>query len=157
MRESAVILSVRRKRARQRGLLPLGLMFDLAAMAVAASAASWATYELTSAHYEKRLVQQAQAAQEQADTQSETFALRARAYEAWRARQQPKTVTIIKEIDRALQNHRGWADGVLPDSVRQSLERAATESGAASQPDGIVPAVPSTTAGAEQRPGPSLR
>jgi len=45
-------------------------------------------------------------------------------YEQWKAAQRPKIVTVIKEVDRALQTDSRWASEPIPVSVRDAIDAA---------------------------------
>lgn len=61
-------------------------------------------------------------------------------YEVWKAAQRPRIVTVIKEVDRALQAAPDWASQPLPDSVRDAINSARTLDPAA-KPEPTVPPV----------------
>ncbi len=61
-------------------------------------------------------------------------------YEQWKAAQRPRIVTVIKEVDRALQTSPDWATQPLPDSVRDAINSARTLD-ATTEPESTLPAV----------------
>jgi len=78
-----------------------------------------------------------QTAIDEAQMRSAAAALR---YEEWKAAQRPKIVTVIKEVDRALQTNPSWAAEPLPPGVRDAIEAARALDGA-SKPEPTVPTV----------------
>lgn len=61
-------------------------------------------------------------------------------YEEWKAAQRPRIVTVIKEVDRALQTNAAWAAEPLPVSVRDAIE-AARALDSTAKPEPTVPAL----------------
>jgi hypothetical protein len=80
-----------------------------------------------------------------AEEQAETYRLRARAYEAWKAERYPIVTEFKRSIQREIDNHRSWSDEPLPDGVRRTAEEAPDKFGAA-EPGGSVPAVSGASA-----------
>lgn len=82
---------------------------------------------------------------EEADVATENARLAGRAYEAWKARQQPRAAESARSVQRELQKSLDWAGSPIPAGVRDALERAAAEAGA-SEPGAAVPPVPAASA-----------
>lgn len=61
-------------------------------------------------------------------------------FEAWKRSHRPKVITIIKEVDRAIETAPEWSRAALPDGVRDALNRAAAA--AADDPGEPARAVP---------------
>lgn len=78
-----------------------------------------------------------QAAIDEAQMRANQAALR---YEEWKAAQRPRIVTVIKEVDRALQTNPSWAAEPIPASVRDAIEAARTLDPTA-QPESALPPV----------------
>ena len=72
---------------------------------------------------------------EEANMRANQAALR---YEEWKLRQQPKVVTIVKEVTRALEINREWSSAPIPDGVRLAIEAIPADIGA-TKPDGGLP------------------
>jgi hypothetical protein len=80
-----------------------------------------------------------------AEEQAETYRIRARAYEVWKAERYPVINEFKRSIQREIDNHRSWADEPLPDGVRSTAEEAPAKFGAA-EPGGAVPSVSGASA-----------
>lgn len=78
-----------------------------------------------------------QSAIDEAQMRANQAALR---YEEWKTAQRPRIVTVIKEVDRALQTNSSWAAEPIPVSVRDAIEAARTL-GATAQPEPALPAL----------------
>jgi hypothetical protein len=63
-------------------------------------------------------------------------------YTRWQTRQAPKVITRTVEVSRALESD-PWSAQRIPDGLRDTIERAAADTGAG-EPDHAVPSVPAT-------------
>jgi hypothetical protein len=70
-------------------------------------------------------------------------------YEEWKAAQRPKIITVVKEVDRALQTNSAWATEPIPVSVRDAIEAARTLD-ATAKPESALPALGSRASGHER-------
>lgn len=99
---------------------------------------------------------EALAAQQRADEQAARTANHAAMrYEEQKAAQAVRVVTVVKEINRALETQPLWSSGDLPASVRDAIATA-SQALATAQPDSAVPVSAAGSAN-ERSTGPSLR
>lgn len=98
------------------------------ALAVAAAFGGMAGYKATSAHYEHVIAVEADKARQAVETANQQAQDAAGKYEAWKAAQRPKTITITREVARAVQADTDCSAKPLPDGLRAALAQAAADS-----------------------------
>jgi hypothetical protein len=109
------------------------------AFAVGLSSGGAAGVYASKVYWQGFIAREKLAAQDASAKDGRAEEIKAKAYAEWVRKQQPKTITIEREVSRAIENSGDWGDVRVPRGVRESLERARTETGAG-DPDGAVPA-----------------
>lgn len=116
------------------------------ALAVSAIAGGFASYKATSLHYEHKIDLAAKQAQVDIDAANQKAQNAADDWEVWQSIQKPKTITITREVSRAVQNDPDCSKRALPVGMRDALTKAGQTN---HQPiaDGALPAASSAGLG----------
>ena len=77
-------------------------------------------------------------------------------FETWKRNQRPRVITVIKEVDRAIEAAPEWSRVDLPGGVRDALTAAVAAVNAPGESDGAVPAGPRPEPADERGPRSSL-
>ncbi len=110
---------------------------------VIGGAGSW---KATSMHYEHLASVAAREAQQKVDAANQRAENAASDWEVWASLQKPKTVTLIREVEREIAADSDCSTRALPDGLRDSLTRAGADHDQPVVAD-AVPAAPAATAG----------
>lgn len=107
----------------------MNLTIGAIALAAAAALGGLGSYKVTSLHYQHVIDQAAKKAQTDLDAANQRAQNAADDYEVWASLQRPKTITVTREINRAIQADMDCSRKPLPDSLRDALTAAGSNDG----------------------------
>lgn len=102
----------------------MNLTIAAIALAVAGALGGWAGHELTAAHYEKQIAASDEKNRKDLVDANLRAENAASDYEVWKSIQKPKTITVTREIERAIKADSDCSAKPLPLSLRNALIKA---------------------------------
>ena len=115
-------------------------------LAAALLTGGWGGYKATRTHYEYVIAGIVAKAAAEVAQANDRAAAAAGDYEAWKAKQRPRVVTITREVEREVLADADCSARAIPDGLRVALTSAGADADQP-QPDRALPAAPAASAG----------